>query len=248
MAGHSKWANIKHRKAAVDAKRGKIFTRISKEITIAAKLGGGDADSNPRLRLAIQNARAASMPRDNIDRAIKRGTGELGGDALEEVRYEGYGPGGVAVIVEATTDNKKRTVPQIRAIFSKYDGNLGENNSVSWNFTQAGEVKLKTDKSEDELFEVCIEAGADNVEMIEEGAIVTCAPDMLGNVGKSLEDAGLEVSEQKFVHLPNQTIEVTDVSHAKKLIKLLDAFDDNDDVQDVFNNAEIDDALLEGEL
>ena len=245
MAGHSKWANIKHRKAAVDARRGKLFTRVSKEIIVAARLGGGDPDANPRLRMAIQNARAVSMPSDNIKRAIQRGTGEIEGAVYEDVTFEGYGPGGVAVIVQCTTENRNRTMAEVRATFSKYGGNLGETNSVAWNFTHQGEIKIETDKSEEELLEFGIEAGADDVAMIDDGALIHSAVDSFGTVAKAFEDAGFSVVEQRLVYEPMQTIEVTDLDLAKKLVKMLDVFDDNDDVQNVFNNADIDDALVD---
>ncbi len=245
MAGHSKWANIKHRKAAVDARRGKLFTRVSKEIIVAARLGGGDPDANPRLRMAIQNARGVSMPSDNIKRAIQRGTGEIEGAQYEDSTFEGYGPGGVAVIVQCTTENRNRTIADVRATFSKYGGNLGETNSVAWNFSHKGELKLETDKSEEELLEFGIEAGADDVVMIDEGALIHCAVDSFGTVAKTFEDAGYNVVEQKLVYEPMQTIEITDLELAKKLVKMLDVFEDNDDVQNVFNNADIDDALVD---
>ena len=245
MAGHSKWANIKHRKAAADKKRGKLFTRISKEIIVAAKLGGGDPDGNPRLRMAIQNARSVSMPSDNIKRAIQRGTGEIEGANYDDITFEGYGPGGVAMIVECTTENRNRTVAEVRAAFSKYEGNLGETNSVAWNFERKGEIILETDKSEDEMMEISMDAGADDVSMVEDGAAVYCAFEDLGKVAGELEVQGFNVKEAKPIHAPNQSIEVTDPHIVKMLIKLLDTFDDNDDVQNVFNNAEIDDALVE---
>ena len=245
MAGHSKWANIKHRKAAVDAKRGKLFTRISKEIIVAARLGGGDPDANPRLRMAILNARAVSMPNDNIKRAIQRGTGEIEGAQYEDITFEGYGPGGVAVIVECTTENRNRTVQEVRATFSKYGGNLGETNSVAWNFSRKGEIRVETDRSEDDVLEAAMEAGADDVVMIDDGALIHCPFDELGTIGNALLASGFNVQEQKQVYEPNQSINVGDPSIVKMLMKLLDAFDDNDDVQNVFNNAEIDDELVD---
>lgn len=245
MAGHSKWANIKRRKAVVDARRGKLFTRASKEIIVAARLGGGDPDANPRLRMAIQNARAVSMPADNIKRAIQRGTGEIEGAVYEDMTFEGYGPGGVAVIVECTSENRNRTVQEVRATFAKYSGNLGETNSVSWNFTRKGEVKVDTSKSEEELFEIAIECGADDVAAIDDGALFHCDPDTLGTVANELLSRGLDVKEQRLVYEPNSTIEVSSKDQAKLLMKMLDAFDDNDDVQNVFNNADIADELVE---
>jgi YebC/PmpR family DNA-binding regulatory protein len=245
MAGHSKWANIKHRKAAVDAKRGKLFTRLSKEIIVAARLGGGDPDANPRLRVAIQNARDVSMPNDNIKRAIQRGTGEIEGAEYEDITFEGYGPSGVALIVECTTENRNRTVQEVRATFSKYGGNLGETNSVAWGFTRKGEIEIATKASEVELLEAAMEAGADDVVMIDEGAIIHCPFDELGTVANRLQEAGYDVKEQKAVFEPDTTVKVDDPAIVKMLMKLLDAFDDNDDVQNVFNNADIDDELVD---
>ncbi len=245
MAGHSKWANIKHRKAVVDARRGKLFTRASKEIIVAARLGGGDPDANPRLRMAIQNARAVSMPADNIKRAIQRGTGEIEGAIYEDMTFEGYGPGGVAVIVECTSENRNRTVQEVRATFAKYGGNLGETNSVNWNFTRKGELKVETSLTEEALFEIAIEAGADDVAMIDDGALFHCDPDVLGTVANDIAARGLDVKEQRLVYEANSTIEITTKDQAKLLMKMLDAFDDNDDVQNVFNNADIADELVE---
>ncbi len=243
MAGHSKWANIKHRKSVVDARRGKLFTQASKEIIVAARLGGGDPDANARLRMAIQNAKAVSMPADNIKRAIQRGTGEIEGAVYEDVTYEGYGPGGVAVIVECTTENKNRTVQEVRATFSKYGGNLGETNSVGWNFSRMGLIRLETTAAEESLIEMAIEAGADNVEMLIDdgnayGALVQCSSDAVLHVASFFEQAGIDVPERKQAYVPNTTVLVSEADIAKKLIKLLDAFEDNDDVQNVFHNAE----------
>ncbi|MBN9399819.1 MAG: YebC/PmpR family DNA-binding transcriptional regulator ['Candidatus Kapabacteria' thiocyanatum] len=244
MAGHSKWANIKHRKAAVDARRGKAFTKASKEIIVAARLGGGDPESNSRLRMAIQNARALSVPNDNIKRAIQRGTGEIEGVTYEEITYEGYGPGGVAVIVECTTENRNRTVAELRATFSKCDGNLGESNSVAWNFTHKGELRVETSQTEEALFDIALEAGADDVEMIDDGALIHCSTDMLGACNNALMSRNLTVAEARFTYEPNMTVEVTNPAIVKNLIKLLDMLEDNDDVQNVYNNADIPDHLL----
>ena len=245
MAGHSKWANIKHRKAAVDARRGKLFTRVSKEIIVAARLGGGDPDANPRLRMAMQSARSVSMPSENIKRAIQRGTGEIEGADYEDIMFEGYGPGGVAVIVMCTTENRNRTIAETRAAFTKYGGNLGETNSVAWNFTHQGEIQIETDKSEMALMELGIEIGADDVVKTENGAQIHCAADALGTVANALERSNITVVEQKLIYQPNQMVEITDIDIVKKLIKMLDVFDENDDIQEVFNNAEIDDALVD---
>ena len=241
MAGHSKWANIKRRKAVVDAKRGKLFTKVSKEIIVAAKLGGGDPDANARLRMAIENARSVSMPVDNIKRAILRGTGELEGVSYEDVTYEGYGPGGIAVIVVCTTDHRNRSTQELRATFSKYGGNLGETNSVSWNFTRKGEIRIETTRAEDDLLTIAMEIGADEVVMIEDGALVYCAVDMLGTCANECSNQSLDVRESRVVFEPNTTVQVTDEGHTKMLYRLLDALDDNDDVQNVFHNADLPD-------
>lgn len=239
MAGHSKWANIKRRKAVVDAKRGKLFTRSSKEIIVAARIGGGDPDGNSRLRMAIENAKAISMPADNIKRAILRGTGELEGLTYEDATYEGYGPGGVAVIVDCTTDHRNRTTQQLRACFAKYGGVLGETNSVNWNFTRKGEIRIETLRTEEELLEIALEVGADDVFMIDDGAVIPCSVDMLGTCANGLVAAGLIVREQHIVFEPNTTIEIDDADVEGKFLKMLDALDENDDVQDVFHNAEL---------
>ncbi|MFZ9871003.1 MAG: YebC/PmpR family DNA-binding transcriptional regulator [Candidatus Kapaibacteriota bacterium] len=245
MAGHSKWANIKHRKAVVDARRGKLFTRISREIIVAARLGGADTEANPRLRMAIANARAVSMPLDNIKRAIQRGTGEIEGATYEDVTFEGYGPGGVAMIVECTTENRNRTIADVRSAFSKNGGNLGESNSVAWSFTRQGLLRIDTERSEEDMLELALDVGADHVEMINDGAVLTCAPDVLGTAARSLEQAGVTIAEQRMVYEPQQRIAVTDPALAKKLLKLLDTFDDLDDVQQVYNNAEISDDVAD---
>jgi YebC/PmpR family DNA-binding regulatory protein len=241
MAGHSKWANIKRRKAVVDAKRGKLFTKVSKEIIVAAKLGGGDPDANARLRMAIENARSVSMPVENIKRAILRGTGELEGVSYEDVTYEGYGPGGVAVIVVCTTDHRNRSTQELRATFSKFGGNLGETNSVSWNFTRKGEIRIETQRTEEDLLTIAMDIGADDVVMIDEGALVYCAVDMLGTCANECSNKGLDVRETRIVFEPNTTVQVTEQDHSKMLDKLLDVLDDNDDVQNVFHNADLPD-------
>lgn len=238
MAGHSKWANIKRRKAVVDAKRGKLFTKVSKEIIVAAKLGGGDPDANARLRMAIENARSVSMPVDTIKRAILRGTGDLEGVSYEDVTYEGYGAGGVAVIVVCTTDHRNRTTQELRATFSKYGGNLGETNSVSWNFTRKGEIRIETAKSEDEILNIAMDIGADDVVVIDDGAIIYCAVEMLGTCANGMAEQLIDVRETRIVFEPNTTLTVEDPENQKLLYKLLDVLDDNDDVQNVFHNAD----------
>jgi len=246
MSGHSKWANIKHRKGKQDAVRGKMFTRIAKELTIAAREGGGDPDANPRLRLAIQNARAANMPNDNVIRAIKKGTGEIAGAAIEEYVYEGYAPGGIAVILEVATDNKNRTVAEIRSMFSKMGGNMGESNSVAWNFNRKGVIQIATNnKSEDELMEVVLDSGAEDMEYDEESTRIICQMDNYGAVNKYLSDNGFQVQESKLEYIPQNTVKITDIDLAKKIIKFTDAFEDHDDVQNIFTNLEIDDSIAE---
>jgi len=245
MSGHSKWANIKHKKGREDAKRGRVFTRLIKEITIAARLGGGDPDGNPRLRSAIATGKAANMPSDNITRAIKKGTGELEGVTYEDVTYEGYGPGGVAVIVECLTDNKNRTTPEVRHAFAKHGGNLGENGSVAWMFNKQGYIIIAKDKAdEDLLMEIAIENGGDDVK--DEGetwGIYTDVP-AFEDVREAVEKAGIEMIEASISMIPSTTTKVT----GKKLIslvKMMDLFDDLDDVQGISTNADFDESELE---
>jgi YebC/PmpR family DNA-binding regulatory protein len=245
MAGHSKWANIKHKKGKADAKKGKVFTRISKEITISSREGGGDPDGNPRLRLAIQNARAVNMPNDNITKAIKKGTGEIEGVNYEEITYEGYAPNGVAVILETVTDNRKRTVSEIRALMTKLGGNLGESNSVAWNFERKGVISIKTNgKTEDELFELVLEAGADDLEFDEDSRII-CAMENFAIVNKFFEEQKFEIIEAKLEYIAKNIVNISSVEDAKKVMKFIDAFEDHDDVQNVFSNFEIEDAIAE---
>ena len=246
MSGHSKWANIKHRKGRQDAIRGKMFTRIAKEITIASREGGGDPDGNPRLRLAMINARAANMPNDNVMRAIKKGTGEIEGAQIEEHTYEGYGPGGVAVILEVATDNKNRTFPEIRSLFAKLGGNIGESNSVAWSFDRKGVVSVKTEgKSEDEMMEAVLESGAEDMEYDEEQTRIICAMEEYGNLNKYLQEKNFDIIESKLEYIPQNTTTITDLEMAKKFMKFNDAFEDHEDVQNVFTNVEIDEAIAE---
>lgn len=246
MSGHSKWANIKHRKGKQDAKRGKVFTRLGKEITISAREGGGDVDANPRLRLAVANARAVNMPGENIQRAIKKGTGELEGANYEEITYEGYAPGGVAVIVETVTDNKKRTVSDIRSIMGKLGGNMGEANSVAWNFERKGVITINSaGKSEDELLEHVLESGADDLEFDEESSRVVCPMENFAIVNKYFESKSIEITEAKLEYVPKQTVNITDLSDAQKILKFIDGLEDNEDVQNVFSNFEIDDSIAD---
>jgi YebC/PmpR family DNA-binding regulatory protein len=248
MAGHSKWANIKHRKAAQDAKRNKIFTRLIKEITVAARLGGGDPEANPRLRQAIDKALANNMPKDNIDRAIKRGTGELEGVSYDEVTYEGYAPGGVAVMVESMTDNKNRTVNEIRHIFSKNGGNLGEDGSAAYLFTKTGMLVFDAEAvDEDELMEAAMEAGADDIRTEEGQHVLYTEPQAFGDVKAALAERGFEPQVAEVTMRPENTVRV-EGDKAEKVLKLLEALEDHDDVQNVYANFEISEqALAEAE-
>ncbi|HPD33304.1 MAG TPA: YebC/PmpR family DNA-binding transcriptional regulator [Bacteroidota bacterium] len=244
MSGHSKWANIKHKKGKKDAQRGKIFTRLAKEITIAAREGGGDPDGNPRLRLAILNARAENMPNENIQRAIKRGTGEIAGATIEEYTYEGYGPHGVSVIIEVATDNKNRTIAEVRSLFTKYGGNLGEQNSVSWNFVRSGVILVSTDgKSEDEMLEAILEAGASDMEYDEEQTRIICSIENYGAVNKYLQEHKFNILESKLEYIPNTYIKVSDVEQAKRIMRFIDALEDFEDAQNVYTNLEIDESI-----
>lgn len=246
MAGHSKWANIQHRKGRQDAARAKVFTRLSKEITIAAREGGGDSDSNPRLRLAIKTAKGQSMPNDNIKRAIQKGTGEGGGAAVEEITFEGYAPGGTAVIVETMTDNRNRTVAEVRSTFGKAGGNLGENGSVMWNFERKGVVTIKTNgKSEDELMEAVIEAGGDDLEYDDDNTRLICDMTEFNNLSTWLDENNYEIIENGLEYLPNTMNKVDDISMAKKVLNFIEKMEDLDDVQNVFTNIEVDDELVE---
>ncbi len=245
MAGHSKWANIRFRKGAQDAKRGKIFTKLIREITIAARSGGGDPAANPRLRLAIEKAKAQSMPKDNIERAIKRGTGELEGASYEEVRYEGYGPGGVAVMVDCLTDNRNRTVAEVRHAFSKYGGNLGADGSVAYLFSQVGQLGFPAGSDEERIMEAAIEAGASDVVTNEDGSIeVLTAPEDYETVRDAMQAASLE-PETAEVTMRAATKVRIEGQQAESLLKLLDVLDELDDVQNVYSNADIPEELLE---
>ena len=240
MAGHSKWANIQHRKGRQDAKRGKLFTRVIKEITVAAKLGGADPNANPRLRLAMDKASEANMPKDTVQRAIQRGAGGLEGANYEEIRYEGYGIGGAAVIVDCLTDNRTRTVAEVRHAFSKNGGNLGTDGSVAFQFRHCGQFLFAPGTSEDKVMEVAIDAGADDVGTDEEGGIeVTCAPGSFGALKAALAKAGLKADIAEITMKPlNETSLAGD--DAAKMQKLLDALENLDDVQQVYTNAEFD--------
>jgi len=244
MAGHSKWKNIRLHKGKADQERGKLFAKFSRDITIAAKAGGGSPESNPRLRLAIDKAKASSMPADNIKRAIQKGTGELGGDNSEEITYEGYGPGGVAVIVETETDNRNRTVEKVRTAFNKNGGSLGESGSVAWQFNRVGQITIPAaGVSEDDLMLQALEAGAEDVEQDEENFIVTTPFEGLSGVTSALEAAGFKLDNTEIVLVPTTTIELEgDV--AQKMLKLIDVLEELDDVQNVSANFEITDEDL----
>ncbi|MDO9064419.1 MAG: YebC/PmpR family DNA-binding transcriptional regulator [Sulfuricella sp.] len=240
MAGHSKWANIKHKKAATDAKRGKIFTRLIKEITVAAKLGGGDISCNPRLRLAVDKAYENNMPKDNVERAIKRGTGDLEGVSYEELRYEGYGPAGVAVMVDCLTDNKTRTVADVRHAFSKHGGNLGTDGSVAFLFKHCGQMLFAPGTDEDKLMEAALEAGAEDVVTNDDGSIeVVTDPYEFAAVKEALAKAGLQPELGEVTMKPASENELTG-DDAAKMQKLLDALESLDDVQEVYTTAVMD--------
>lgn len=246
MSGHSKWSTIKRKKGAADAKRGKIFTRLIKEITVAARMGGGDPEGNPRLRSAIATAKSENMPKDNIERAIKKGTGELEGAVYEEISYEGYGPGGVAVLVDCMTDNKNRTVADIRHAFSKSGGNLGESGCVSWMFDKKGSILVdKETIDEEELMDKALEAGAEDV--VEEDNVyqVVTSPDDFEAVRESLEADGVKFIEASVSMIPQNVVEVTEEKPAKQILKLLESLEDHDDVQSVSANFDIPDELME---
>lgn len=246
MSGHSKWSTIKRKKGANDAKRGKIFTKLIKEITIAAKMGGGDPEGNPRLRSAITAAKSENMPKDNIDRAIKKGTGDLGGAIYEEILYEGYGPGGVAVLVETMTDNKNRTVADIRHFFSKSGGNLGESGCVAWMFDQKGSITVdKAGTTEEELMDLALEAGAEDVVEEEDSFQILTAPESFNDVVEQLEKANVKFSEATISMIAKNTIDVTEEKAARSLLKLLDNLEDHDDVQKVHANFDITDELMD---
>lgn len=246
MSGHSKWHTIKHKKGALDAKRGKIFTKLIKEITVAARTGGtGDLDANARLRKAVTDAKAQNMPNDTIDRAIKRGTGELEGVSYDEITYEGYGIGGVAVLVETMTDNRNRTVAEIRHLFSKNGGNMGEAGSVAWMFDKKGYIVVdKEAKSEDELFEIAIEAGADDMQDAGDVFEIYTSPENYEAVDNAIKAAGIEPQASEISMIPQNYIKL-EGDDAKKMLKLYEAIDDNDDVQKVYANFDIDESEME---
>ena len=246
MSGHSKWSSIKHKKDATDAKRGKIFSKLNKEITVAARMGGGDPAMNPRLRTAVQAAKSENMPKDNIERAIKKGTGEIEGVSYEESTYEGYGPGGAAVFIESLTDNKKRAVADIRHIFSKAGGNLGANGCVAWMFERKGYIVVESDKvDEDDLMEIAIDAGAEDVR--EDGAnyeIITAVQDFEA-VREAVDEKSVPYIAAEITMLPQSTLRI-EGKEAEQMVRLMETFEECEDVQKVFTNADIPDEVVDG--
>jgi YebC/PmpR family DNA-binding regulatory protein len=244
MAGHSKWANIQHRKKAQDARRGKLFTKLIREVTIAAREGGGDPDGNARLRLAMDKAFAGNVPKDTVDRAVKRATGEAGADSLEEVRYEGYGPGGTAVMVDCVTDNRNRTVAEVRYAFAKCGGNLGTGGSVAYLFAKVGQLSFPSGTDEERLMEAALETGAEDVIANEDGSLeVITAPEGFGDVRDGIVAGGLEPEQAEVTMRPSTSVSL-DAENARKILKLLDMLEDLDDVQQVYSNVEISDEIL----
>jgi len=247
MSGHSKWATTKHKKAATDAKRGKIFTKIGKEIAVAARLGGGDPGGNPRLRTAVAKAKSVSMPAENIKRAIQKGTGELPGVSYEEITYEGYGIGGVAVVVEAMTDNRNRTVSEIRNIFSKAGGNMGEAGCVSWMFHKKGYFVVSRAKAEeDALMTLALDAGAEDMQVEDENFVITTALGDFEKVKKALEDANVPLDVAEITMIP-QTYVKLDGKEAQQMLRLVETLEDNDDVQNVYANFDIPEEIMNAE-
>jgi YebC/PmpR family DNA-binding regulatory protein len=244
MSGHSKWATIKHKKGALDAKRGKLFAKLIRQVEVAARNGGGDPDMNPTLRTMYQKARDASVPLDTIERAIKRGTGELEGVTYEEVTYEGYAPHGVAIYIEALTDNRNRTGPEVRSIFSKQGGSIAEPGAVAWQFERKGLVLVPGSVDEDELMLAAIEAGADDVSNDGENWQVTCEAQLTAAVRQGIEDAGIPVESSDLTMLPTSTVQLDSVDAAKAVLRLIDALEDHDDVQHVYANMDIPDDVL----
>ena len=241
MAGHSKWNNIKHRKGKEDAKRAKIFTKLGRNIMVATKEGGSDPEFNPALKAAIEKAKASNMPNDNIERAIKRGAGELGADNFEEIVYEGYGPSGIAVFVECLTDNRNRTAPEIRHAFDKFGGNLGQSGSVTFMFDRKGSTIERDDSiDEDELMMLAIDLGAEDFEAEEEGFEIITEPGDFDKVRDGLAEAGYKFAMAELTHIPQTTVKLTDPDDIKNMEKLIDALEDNDDVQEVYHNWEMD--------
>lgn len=245
MSGHSKWASIKHKKAQLDAKRGKLFSKLTREIMVAAKQGGGNPDTNPRLRMAISAAKSANMPGENIQKAIMRGTGELPGVTYEEVQYEGYGPAGVAIIVDAMTDNKNRTTAEIRHLFSKHGGNLSGAGSVNWQFQRKGFITVDKDVIDEEtLFNIAIEAGAEDFKAEDEAYEITTDPENFEKVKESLTEKNIKTAMAEITLLPTSTTKITDEETARKILTLIEALEEHDDVQHVYSNFDIHDEII----
>jgi YebC/PmpR family DNA-binding regulatory protein len=249
VSGHSKWANIKHRKARVDAQKGKLFTRLGRELIVAARLGGGDPEANPRLKLAIQRAREANMPMENIQRAIQKGTGEIAGETYEEVVYEGYGPGGVAIMLSLATDNRNRTASEIRHLFSRYGGNLGESGCVAWMFESRGLITVELEdvsQTADDIMLWAIEAGAEDVNLREEDNFIEIVtePGQLEQVRKALEGRRVAVASAEVTMLPKTTVSISDPELARRVLRLVDVLEDHDDVQAVYANFDIPASLM----
>ncbi len=245
MAGHSKWAGIKHKKAVVDAQRGKLFSKVIRELTAAARLGGGHSEANPRLRLALQKAREANLPKDTVEKAIKRGTGDLPGVAYEEMTIEGYGPGGVAILVEALSDNKNRTSAEVRAAFTKFSGNVAGAGSVSWLFQKKGQVVVPLKgTTEDRLMDIVLEAGAEDLSVDGASAVVTTSPQALEPVKQALQAQKIAWESADLTAVPSTTVRVADAAQAKTLLNLLDALEEYDDTQHVYANFDIPDQIL----
>ena len=244
MSGHSKWSTIKHKKGATDAKRGKIFTKVIKEITVAARIGGGDVDGNPRLRLAVQKAKEVNMPQENVTRAIKKGTGELEGVQYQEISYEGYGPGGVAIFMEVMTDNKNRTISELRAVLDKNGGNMGENGCVAWIFEKKGTITIMTsEKNEEELLELAIDAGGDDLQTVDDHYEITTSIETFESVRKAIENSGIKAQSAELTRIPQNMVNVEE-KNCKSLLRLMDMLEDHDDIQKVYSNFDITDELI----
>ncbi len=246
MAGHSKWAQIKHKKSKVDKMKGKLFSKLAREITTAARLGGGNPEFNPRLRVAIEAAKEANMPSENIERAIKRGTGEIPGVLYEEIEFEGYGPEGVAIIIKTLTDNRNRTVNDIRHIFSKYGGNLGQTGSVSWQFKPKGVIIVNKDKVDEEtIFSIALEAGAEDIKTDESSYQIITSVEDFSKVKEKLKENNIPIDHSELTKLPLTTITITDEKVAEKILKLISAFEELEEVQQVYSNFDINESILE---
>jgi len=245
MSGHSHWAGIKHKKAAIDAKRGKIWSKLARMIIVAARAGGGDASANLSLRYAIDKAKAANMPKDTIEKAIKKGTGELEGTHFEEVLYEGYGPGGVAIMVETLTDNRNRTTPEIKRLFERHGGSMGTSGEVRWMFNKKGLITVSTDRAdEDQLLEIALAAGADDMENTGRVYEITCQPSTYEQLKKTLKEKDIPMEVAEISMVPANTVPVSDVAIAKKIISLMEALEDHEDVQNTFSNFDIPEEIV----